>query len=111
MATLAPRGRITVECVETEAARLREGWRDAGDQASSRENAALTRVQREEIDPFDLAQLDFVLQVCRESKTLSDAGRKLFAVSRAKRSKMNDADRLKKYLARFKLSWDQLMNG
>lgn len=109
MATLAPRGRITVECVETEAARLRKGWRDAGDQASSRENAALTKAQREEIDPFDLAQLDFVLQVCRESKTLSDAGRKLFAVSRAKRSKMNDADRLKKYLARFKLSWDQLM--
>jgi transcriptional regulatory protein RtcR len=109
MATLAPRGRITVECVETEAARLREGWRDSGDQASSRENAALTKVQREEIDPFDLAQLDFVLQVCRESKTLSDAGRKLFTVSRAKRSKMNDADRLKKYLARFKLNWDQLM--
>lgn len=109
MATLAPRGRITVECVETEAARLCEGWRDAGDQASSRENSLLTKAQREEIDPFDLAQLDFVLQVCRESKTLSDAGRKLFAVSRAKRSKMNDADRLKKYLARFKLSWDQLM--
>ena len=69
----------------------------------------LSKAQREEIDPFDLAQLEFVLQVCQESKTLSDAGRKLFAVSRTKRSKMNDADRLKKYLARFKLSWDLLM--
>ena len=109
MATLAPRGRITVSCVETEAARLREGWRDASAQTSSSASAVFTEAQRAAYDPFDLAQLDFVLQVCRDSKTLSDAGRKLFAVSRSKRAKMNDADRLKKYLARFKLSWDQLM--
>jgi transcriptional regulatory protein RtcR len=46
--------------------------------------------------------------VCRESKTLSDAGRKLYAVSRSKRRVMNDADRLKKYLLRFGLKWDDL---
>ncbi len=108
MATLAPKGRITVACVETESVRLREGWRDASAQASNPASTALTEAQRADLDPFDLAQLDFVLQVCQQSKTLSDAGRKLFAVSRAKRSKMNDADRLKKYLARFKLSWDQV---
>jgi len=49
-----------------------------------------------------------VIQTCRESKTLSDAGRKLFAVSRAKRSVTNDADRLKKYLKRFELTWEQV---
>jgi transcriptional regulatory protein RtcR len=46
--------------------------------------------------------------VCRESKSLSDAGRKLFAVSRAKKAKSNDADRLKKYLARFGLRWEDV---
>jgi transcriptional regulatory protein RtcR len=53
-------------------------------------------------------QLEFVIKICKERKTLSDAGRKLFEVSRVKRSKMNDADRLKKYLARFKLQWDDV---
>lgn len=108
MATLAPKGRITVACVETEAARLREGWRDASAAVSCPDDAVLTEAQRGDIDPFDLAQLDYVLRVCRESKTLSDAGRKLFAVSRTKRAKMNDADRLKKYLARFELKWEQV---
>jgi transcriptional regulatory protein RtcR len=49
-----------------------------------------------------------VVAVCRQSKSLSDAGRKLFGVSRAAKSKPNDADRLKKYLARFGLTWDAL---
>ena len=61
-----------------------------------------------EIDPFDRVQLEFVIKTCRESKTLSDAGRKLFSVSRVKRSVTNDADRLKKYLKRFDLTWDDL---
>jgi transcriptional regulatory protein RtcR len=43
--------------------------------------------------------------VCQASRSLSDAGRRLFAVSRAKKSAPNDADRLRKYLARFGLDW------
>jgi sigma54-dependent transcription regulator len=31
-----------------------------------------------------------------------------FAASRARRATSNDADRLRKYLARFNLSWQQL---
>ncbi len=101
MATLAPKGRITVECVDSEIARLRECWRS---DVSSETSDALGG----ELDPFDRVQLDYVIKICRESKTLSDAGRKLYAVSRVKRSMMIDADRLKKYLARFKLKWDEL---
>jgi transcriptional regulatory protein RtcR len=104
MATLAPKGRITVECVEAEVARLQEGWREPM-QKNELENSFY------EIDPFDRVQLEFVIKTCRESKTLSDAGRKLFAVSRAKRSKMNDADRLKKYLKRFDLTWEKLQKA
>jgi transcriptional regulatory protein RtcR len=104
MATLAPKGRITVDCVAAEVARLREGWRElAADGGVERPEA-----WGGELDPFDRVQLDFVIQTCRESKTLSEAGRKLFAVSRAKRSVTNDADRLKKYLARFGLAWEQI---
>ncbi len=108
MATLAPKGRITLSEVESEIERLLGGWRDVADHGRILECGVLGEKQRAEIDPFDLAQLDFVLKVCRESKTLSDAGRKLYAVSRSKRRVMNDADRLKKYLLRFGLKWDDL---
>ncbi|GHV08068.1 hypothetical protein FACS189485_19140 [Spirochaetia bacterium] len=36
----------------------------------------------ENYDKFDRAQLAAVIAVCRESETLADAGRKLFAKSR-----------------------------
>jgi len=111
MATLAPKGRITVECVASEVARLREGWRDVGTDGRGQASEVSSAERRAEIDPFDLVQLDLVLKVCAESKTLSDAGRKLFAVSRMKRAKTNDADRLKKYLARFGLTWDGIGEG
>ena len=42
--------------------------------------------------------------MCRGAKTLSEAGRRLFAVSRQDKRNPNDADRLRKYLARFGLT-------
>ncbi len=111
MATLAPKGRITLSEVEAEMARLREGWRDVGEKVLSGQSSVLSEEARLKIDPFDLAQLDFVIGMCRESKTLSDAGRKLYAVSRTKRSVTNDADRLKKYLSRFDLTWAGIQGG
>ena len=51
-------------------------------------------------------QLRDVVEVCRRSRSLSDAGRTLFAASRQRRNSTNDADRLRKYLARFGLEWD-----
>ena len=56
-----------------------------------------------EIDRFDEVQLREVVEVCRRSRSLSDAGRVLFAASRERRASTNDADRLRKYLARFDL--------
>lgn len=109
MATLAPRGRIRVEEVEEEIVRLRESWQRPGTAASSTAEScdleALLGPALADIDPFDRVQLAHVVVVCRRSKSLSDAGRELFAVSRAKRAIANDADRLKKYLARFNLDF------
>jgi len=66
----------------------------------------LSQARIEEIDPFDRPQLSYVLSVCKDSKSLSEAGRKLFSVSREKRKTKNDGDRLKKYLAKFNLSFE-----
>jgi transcriptional regulatory protein RtcR len=98
MATLAEQGRITLSGAEEEIARLQQNWRST---------PAPTPLN-EEIDLFDQRQLETVLEVCRRSTSLSQAGRELFAVSRLKKANPNDADRLRKYLARFGLSWESI---
>ncbi|HEY6877034.1 MAG TPA: sigma 54-interacting transcriptional regulator, partial [Polyangiales bacterium] len=102
MATLAPAGRIRVSEVQEEIARLETSWQ--GTQAQDRVHTLLGN-RADEIDLFDRAQLETVLEVCARSATLSEAGRVLFANSRSKRSSTNDADRLRKYLARFDLDF------
>jgi transcriptional regulatory protein RtcR len=111
MATLSPRGRIDVDCVDSEIARLKRLWAGTvvaeadplapllGDEAAAR------------IDPFDRVQLAEAIRVCRSSRSLSQAGRALFAASRLRRSSANDADRLRKYLARFGLEWSIVTEG
>ncbi|WP_434389167.1 RNA repair transcriptional activator RtcR [Melittangium boletus] len=112
MATLAPGGRITREGVDEECERLRANW--SSDAGPVREGAdvvaeVLGAERAEALDRFDRAQLAEVLAVCREARSLSDAGRLLFAQSRAQKKSVNDADRLRKYLARFDLSWADLL--
>lgn len=109
MATLAPKGRIGVPIVEDEITRLLEKWRSAGAAADNQELLNLLgRKNYAATDPFDLAQLAYVVRVCRTSRSMSDAGRRLFSASRQRKSSANDSDRLKKYLARFGLAWSQL---
>lgn len=59
-----------------------------------------------ELDLFDRGQLEVVLAVCRASASRTEAGRALFAVSRRRKSRRNDTDRLVKYLRRFGLNWE-----
>jgi transcriptional regulatory protein RtcR len=70
--------------------------------------ALLGRDRLEAIDPFDRVQLAEVVRVCRASASLSAAGRHLFAASRRQKATPNDADRLRKYLARFDLAFADL---
>ncbi|MFT6830858.1 MAG: transcriptional regulatory protein RtcR [Planctomycetota bacterium] len=60
------------------------------------------------MDRFDRTQLEDVLEVCAGARSMSEAGRLLFAASRAKKTSSNDADRLRKYLARFGLQFKEL---
>ncbi|WP_309380968.1 RNA repair transcriptional activator RtcR [Cerasicoccus frondis] len=104
MATLAGSRRINEDVVGRELERLREQWRaePAADDALA---GLLTAKQLEEIDLFDQVSLRETVKICRECETLSDAGRRLFQVSRLRKASANDANRLKKYLERFGLSW------
>ncbi|WP_428380876.1 RNA repair transcriptional activator RtcR [Nevskia ramosa] len=110
MATLASSGRIQVEGVDAEIRRLRQLW-SAGMGSEVSVLSELLRERLDEVDIFDRAQLLEVVTVCRRSRNLSEAGRTLFSASRQKRSSTNDSDRLRKYLARFELSWDDVSSS
>jgi transcriptional regulatory protein RtcR len=124
LCTLAEGGRITDADVDGEIARLEADWqRDAGGggvtpaAAGERAPAVSPRGDGDDallagllgherlaaLDRFDRVQLAEVLRCCRRHGSLSGAGRELFAVSRLQRATANDADRLRKYLARFGL--------
>lgn len=110
VATLADGGRISLDLVEAEIQRLRWLWQP-GEPASELSPALdelLPSGSAETLDLFDRLQLEAVIQVCRESDSLSDAGRRLFNQSRTQRAVINDADRLRKYLLKFGLGWDSV---
>lgn len=109
MATLAPSGRIDTADVEMEIARLRGRWRGLDRPAiSDGLDEMLDAEALAGLDPFDRAQLAAVVRTCRDSRNLSDAGRRLFAVSRRGRRSTNDADRLRKYLLRIGLKFEDI---
>jgi transcriptional regulatory protein RtcR len=111
MATLSHEGRIDIEVVEAEISRLSSAW---GVTRSQTGDSILIEVLGEarasELDRFDAPQLAEVIRVCRNSASASAAGRELFAVSSLGKTSSNDADRLKKYLARFGLRFDDVAN-
>ncbi len=110
MATLCEGGRISLSEVDDEVERLRSHWR--GERERAREvhepggtlDGLLDGSRLSALDRFDRIQLEEVVRVCRSARSLSEAGRVLFAASRANRSTTNDADRLRKYLSRYGLT-------
>ena len=91
LATLAEAGRINEADVRDEIGRLRRAWSD--EQAADLAEQILGTGALE-LDLFERSQLNCVLAVCRSSASLSEAGRKLFAVSRLQKSQANDADQI-----------------
>lgn len=109
MATLAAGGRITTEIVDEEILRLQMAWhRPRAEAVSDRVMEVLGTEVSGELDRFDRVQLEDVLLVCQSARSLSEAGRVLFSESRKKKASSNDADRLRKYLARFDLTWAEV---
>jgi transcriptional regulatory protein RtcR len=106
MATLAAGGRITAGLVTEEIERLKKHWGTGSIEKTAR--LLPGSIDAAKLDLFDRVQLEEVVRVCRGAKSLSEAGRKMFSVSRQSKSQANDADRLRKYLSRFGLKWDDI---
>lgn len=122
LATLAD-GRIHVDAVDAEIGRLRRAWAKGPGRSAAMEEGLpeqhqhllgellgqlLGKERAASLDRFDRVQLVDVIGVCRASRSVSEAGRMLFAESRKRRTSVNDADRLRKYLASHGLTWDEV---
>ncbi len=105
LGTLCGGRRIDRALVDGEIARLRASWRTT---STTTDDVVARLLPGVELDRFERVQLAEVLRVCAASASLSAAGRVLFAVSRARRESVNDADRLRKYLARFGLDFERI---
>lgn len=111
MATLSEGGRISEDIVEDEIIRLQEYWSDGLQSVNDPRNISVELLGDErasQLDLFDQYLLMGVSQVCKESKSMADAGRKLFSVSRLNKKSTNDSHRLKQVLAKFDLTFDEL---
>src|SRR5690348_3716011 len=112
MATLAQGGRISIEIVDEEIERLSASWlRLESDESDEVLSQILSTDALHQLDQFDRVQLAHVVHVCRDSRSLSDAGRRLFSASRTRKASTNDADRLRKYLSRFGVTWLEIARG
>ena len=109
MATLTTGSHIGLHEVAQEIQRLNALWQvQTHDPQQLDLSQWLSEEQQQQLDEFDRIQLTGVIQVCLQCKSMAEAGRKLFAASRLQRQSSNDSDRVKKYLAKFGLGWEQL---
>ncbi|SLJ84178.1 RNA repair transcriptional activator RtcR [Psychrobacter sp. DAB_AL43B] len=133
LTTLAESKAIRVEDVQAEIERLKELWllpisnilQSQNSLSGNEPKPALNRETVEQgshiilnqyldegtlatIDPFDAVQLAYVIEVCIQHKNQATAGRYLYANSRDKLKSPNDSDRLRKYLMKFDLRFDEL---
>ena len=70
MSTLCSGGRISVEIVEEEIARLNAGWRtERRSGASQALTRLLSKEQNAKLDLFDRLQLEKVVEICQRSRT------------------------------------------
>ncbi|MBF0500849.1 MAG: sigma 54-interacting transcriptional regulator [Candidatus Riflebacteria bacterium] len=114
MAILAEGHRICMDDVKNEITRLESEWtsedtrENYSDSPMTEITSLIGRQASSSLDLFDRIQLAEVIKICRKCKSLAEAGRKLFSESRKQRGKVNDSDRLRKYLQRFDLTWDMV---
>lgn len=108
MATLAVGGRITEAIVAGEIVRLQQAWSGFQELVLPGKDLVaeiLAPEQVDEIDLFDRLQLNEVIKICRNTRTMAEAGRILFNASREKKSSSNDSHRVKQYLHKFGLDF------
>ncbi|MGL6161626.1 RNA repair transcriptional activator RtcR [Microbulbifer sp.] len=111
MGTLADGGRITVEVVNEEISRLKRKWQTAADIEHSPKpeiERVLGAGSGEEMDYYDQLKLAALIGICKNSKSMAEAGRRLFNVSRKAKKSNNDSHRVKQLLGKYGIKFEDL---
>lgn len=110
LATLADGGRISAEDVAFEVEQLHRQWSGAKkDDVSCQDRVQAVLGDRvHTLDRIELVQVVEVLKVIAETDSMAQAGRELFAHSRAEKANPNDTDRVRKFLVRYGLVYADL---
>ncbi|MGV6852240.1 MAG: RNA repair transcriptional activator RtcR [bacterium] len=111
MATLSEGGRISESNVTDEIVRLKRYWEGGIQSECDPEQITINLLGEQAIDEIDLLDQYVLLglsHVCKQSRSMAEAGRKLFSVSRLNKKTKNDSHRLKQMLSKYGLSFDDM---
>ena len=108
MGTLADGGRISINEVTDEIERLKTKWDISSDSNHNKIKSLLPPEKFETLDNYDLGVLSVIIETCIKSKSMADAGRKLFNVSRKAKASSNDSHRIKQILDKHELTFEQI---
>ncbi len=111
LTTLADDYCIKVADVQAEIGRLKHLWAGYGNSQAVEDidlSEFLDSATLQQLDEFEKIQLRGVIKICIKSKNQADAGRRLFAQSRKQLKNANDSDRVRKFLLKYGLKFEDL---
>lgn len=111
MGTLADGGRITLNVVNEEIERLKRKWHNTTSQQAppaKRLQPYLDEHTLAGLDYYEQVKLAAVVAMCEESKSMAEAGRKLFNQSRTQKQSYNDSHRVKQILDKYGISFNDI---
>jgi len=117
MGVLSEGGRIDEENVAQEVGRLKNDW-DDGLASSSSQLSLMPRVESligfneaASLDLYDHILINGIAEVCANSRSMAEAGRKLFNHSRTQKASTNDSHRIKQILDKYGIRFQDLSSG
>jgi len=115
MGVLSEGGRIDEDNVAQEIERLRNDWSEGQTKIYSQERSMVSKVESligsqasSELDLYDHILIDGIAEVCTNSRSMAEAGRKLFNYSRTQKASTNDSHRIKQILEKYGISFQDL---
>jgi transcriptional regulatory protein RtcR len=115
MGVLSEGGRIDEGNVAQEVERLRNDWSEGQVKIDSQKRGMASMVESliglqasSELDLYDHILIDGIAEVCANSRSMAEAGRKLFNHSRTQKASTNDSHRIKQMLDKYGIAFSSI---
>ena len=116
MGVLSEGGRINEANVTQEISRLKRDWTDpsnsnsAANMMSDTVEALVNMDKFANLDLYDHILINGIVDVCVDSHSMAEAGRKLFNHSRTQKTSINDSHRIKQILDKYGIRFQDIKN-